>query len=91
MVRVGIYFFENAEIIEGLGFILLKSIKQGTSDDLFHKSKERNGCGFFSLKLLIKGTMGFVLLITKNKMRLGIFYIKQAKIKYGWDLFHLKC
>ena len=82
---MGIYFFENAEIIEGLGFILLKSIKQGTSDDLFH------GCGFFSLKLLIKGTMGFVLLITKNKMRLGIFYIKQAKIKYGWDLFHLKC
>ena len=35
MVKVGIYFFENAEIIEGLGFILLKSIKQGISDDLF--------------------------------------------------------
>lgn len=35
MVRMGIYFFENAEIIEGLGFILLKSIKQGISDDLF--------------------------------------------------------
>ena len=89
-----IYSIEKAKIRYGLVFISLWMPKYGKADDLFHwkgQNLVRLGIYFINKKCQRKVRLR-IYFIENAEVRygLGIYFIKNDKIRYGWKFILLK-